>query len=62
MRRARIARQRQKLLMMTVEQEKAEVDILKGANKRMEQSLFSKDEEIKRLTDQLTQVGTDGQQ
>ena len=56
MRRAKIARQRQKMLMQSVEQERAEVDVLKGSNERMKQSLFAKDEEIKRLTEMTRNV------
>ena len=35
MRRAKINRQRQKMLMESVQQERAEVDVLQGSNRRM---------------------------
>ena len=48
--------------MQTVEQEKAEVEIFKGANMRMQQSLFAKDEEIRRLTEMTRDVTDDDKQ
>ena len=61
MRRARMNRQRQKMLVMSVGQEREEVDVLKGSNLRMQQSLFDKDEEIRKLTEQARHVGGDGE-
>ena len=49
------------MLVMSVGQEREEVDVLKGSNLRMQQSLFDKDEEIRKLTEQARHVGGDGE-